>query len=222
MTPSLPPHLRAQILGAARRAPSITARARRQRVLAVAIVGAAVTLALSVHFGVPGRPLLSVLMLSLGGAGSALAATFFAAGRGPRNVGRTGRTLAAVAMLSPFSVLLFATTARALDNAAAPVPFLGGTTVQHVTCFVVTLLLALGPFVALAYARKGSDPVHPRALGAALGAAAGVWGGALIDIHCSLVTIEHLSLAHAAPIAVLAAIGALVGGRLFGIREEPL
>jgi hypothetical protein len=89
----------------------------------------------------------------------------------------------------------------------------------NVACLVATSVLSLGPLFALGYLRRGSDPVHPRATGAAIGAAAGAWGGVLIDLHCGIVHPLHVALAHVMPIAVYALIGAALGSRLFGLRR---
>jgi hypothetical protein len=206
-------------MAAAQAEPAPTIPAWRTRVAVVALLGAAVSVGLSAQLGLRARPAATYAVLTVGGALAGLVATYFAAFRGRSMVGRARETLAAVTWTAPLSVLLFASFGR-LAQEGGEVPWLGGTTKQHVVCFVCTLLFALGPLVALGYARFRSDPVHPRALGAALGAAAGVWGGALIDIHCSLVTLEHLAIGHAAPIAALALLGALVGSRTFGIRAR--
>jgi hypothetical protein len=95
----------------------------------------------------------------------------------------------------------------------------GASMAAHTACFVFTSLFALGPLVAFAYLRRGSDPVHPRALGAALGAAAGAWGTMLINAHCAFTSPAHVAFGHVLPVALLAAVGALIGGRLFGVRS---
>ena len=212
----LPPSLRARILEEARSVPSPTMADRRSRVALVAALGAMVSLLLSYRLGFPVARSSRVLIgVGLGGGLSALLVTWVAAARGKSMLGRPLGVLAMVAVLAPLALLAWATMMTGIEGG---VVLRGGTLGQHVLCVVFTLLFALGPFVALAYARRGSDPVHPRALGAALGAAAGAWGGAMIDIHCSITTVEHLAIGHALPIVIVSLVGALLGGRVFGVR----
>ena len=216
MTELPPPDLRARILEEARRAPSPTIEARRNRAVVAAVLGACVPLFLSYRIGLPAsRPANVLLAVAFGGGCAAFVATWLAATRGKSMLGRPRGVLAAVALLAPLALLGSATLATAIEGG---VVLAGGTGRQHVACVVFTLLFALGPFAALAYVRRGSDPVHPRALGAALGGAAGAWGGALIDLHCKVTTVEHLALAHALPIAFVALVGALLGARVLGVR----
>jgi hypothetical protein len=115
----------------------------------------------------------------------------------------------------PLALVAWATLVSGIEKG---VVLGGGTMHEHVGCIVVTLLFARGPFAALAYARRATDPVHPRPLGAALGAAAGAWGGALIDVHCKVTTVEHFVVGHALPIVLLSVVGALLGARVLGVR----
>jgi hypothetical protein len=132
-------------------------------------------------------------------------------------LGRPVGVLVAVAALAPVALLVSATVATIFEGG---IVLAGGTAQQHLACMAFTLLFAFGPFAAFAYARRGSDPVHPRALGAALGAAAGAWGGAMIDVHCKLTAVEHLALGHALPIVIVALVGAGLGARVFGVRAD--
>jgi hypothetical protein len=58
------------------------------------------------------------------------------------------------------------------------------------------------------------DPMTPRATGAAFGAGAGLGSALLVDLWCPVSYVPHLLLGHVLPIAVLAAVGASVGGRI--------
>ena len=71
---------------------------------------------------------------------------------------------------------------------------------------------------AFLFLRRGSDPVHPRASGAALGAAAGAWASVLIHLHCPVAATDHVLLGHLAPVLFLSLAGVLVGRRLLGVR----
>jgi hypothetical protein len=58
------------------------------------------------------------------------------------------------------------------------------------------------------------DPMSPRATGAAFGAGAGLGSALLIDLWCPVSYLPHLLVGHVLPIAVLAAAGAALGGRI--------
>ena len=215
----LPPSLRVRILDEARRDPSPTRAVRRSRAAVAGALAVVASLLLSVRLGIPASRAPSILVaVGLGGFLSALVVTWLAATRGKSMLGRPAGTLVAVAVLAPVALLAWATLVTGVDGG---VVLAGGTMREHLTCVLFTLLFALGPFAALAYARRGTDPVHPRALGAALGAAAGAWGGAMIDVHCKVTAVEHLALAHALPILFVALVGALVGAQVLGVRASP-
>jgi hypothetical protein len=101
-----------------------------------------------------------------------------------------------------------------------PPPVLAVGMRAHAVCFFATLGLSLGPFAALAFVRRASDPVHPGATGAVVGAAAGGWGSVLIDLHCPASAADHIALGHVLPALVLAIAGALVGARVLGVRAR--
>jgi hypothetical protein len=84
-------------------------------------------------------------------------------------------------------------------------------------CFGLMLLFAGGPLSALFFLRRGVDPVHPRLLGAALGAASGAYAGVLVDLWCPSTELSHLLLGHVGPFAVLVLAGAWLGGRLLAL-----
>jgi len=54
------------------------------------------------------------------------------------------------------------------------------------------------------------------------GAGAGLGSALLIDLWCPVSYVPHLLIGHVLPIAVLASVGAAVGGRVLGvIRRAP-
>jgi hypothetical protein len=218
MTDLPPPSLRARVLQEVRAVPSSTMADRRRGAIVAACIAAGASLFLSLRLGLPSARSQGVLaLLAIGGAVFAIVTTWVAASRGRSMLGRSRGVLVAVAVLAPLALIAWATTVTGLESA---VVLVGGTMTQHIVCIVFTLLFAFGPFVALAYARRGTDPVHPRALGAALGAAAGAWGGGMIDVHCTVTTVEHFAIGHALPIVLLSVLGALVGARVFGVRAK--
>lgn len=216
---TLPPDLRAAVLEQARRTPSPNAsevgRARRIATLLGAAAAWATVLVLGVSLG--GRPMPFVVLSAIGWAAVATAASFVAGARGKAMLGTTRARLAFVAVAA--GPVIFAWVMGCAMGWPA-VLVAQGTLRAHAVCFALTTLLSIGPVAALAFLRRGSDPVHPRATGAAIGAAAGAWGGVLIDLHCPLVDPMHVALGHVLPIVLYAAIGALAGARLFGVRRS--
>jgi hypothetical protein len=150
------------------------------------------------------------------GFAAAFGATWIAASPGRSTVGRSGRLLAAVVLLAPLLILACGTAVTFWQGGIVA---LGGTPRVHLLCAALTLLLAVAPFLALVYARRGTDLVHPRLLGAALGAAAGTWAGAIMGALCEHTTVEHMALAHALPSLVVAGLGALLGARVLRVPE---
>lgn len=84
-------------------------------------------------------------------------------------------------------------------------------------CFALTALTALWPFVALVRLRRRPDPVHPALTGGGLGAAAGAWSAAMVELWCPLADPGHVAFGHVAPLALLVVAGALAGRVLFGM-----
>jgi hypothetical protein len=89
--------------------------------------------------------------------------------------------------------------------------FVRGSSIAHAVCFALTLAFAAIPLALMVTLKRRSDPVHPRAAGAALGAAAGAWGSVLIDLHCPITSSLHVDLGHVAPVALFTLLGAVVG-----------
>jgi hypothetical protein len=210
--------IRARILAEVRREPSPTRAERTRGNATVSAVGALVSLGLFAHFGFATSRPVEVLVLLVAGCGAlSFAAVGVAVRRGGSMLGRSRTGLGACAALAPLALLGFALVAAVVQGSFVVA---GGETHQHLVCFALTLLLAVGPFAAALYIRRGTDPVHPAALGAAIGAAAGVCGGALIDLHCTITSVEHLALGHTLPILILTALGALVGQRILGMASR--
>jgi len=215
----LPPDVRAQVLGEALRKPSLDASAtRRTNAVAVALgVATAMTMVGTLGVSLGGRPLPFVIVSAVGWAAIAAVATLLGGLRGGSMLGRTRRTVLLVGIAAaPVVYAWVMSCTLGWPEVREP----AGKWQQHVACLVATLLLSLGPVIALAFVRRGTDPVHPRATGAAIGAAAGAWGGVLIDMHCPLVHPLHVAVAHVMPIVLYAALGALLGARLFGVARE--
>ena len=78
--------------------------------------------------------------------------------------------------------------------------------------------LSLLPIGIALWSFRGSDPVRPALTGAALGATAASWGGAVFAIQCPRAEPIHVALAHVGPIALAAVVTAVVGSRLLALR----
>ena len=214
----LEPDLKQRILAAAASEASPT---RRQRVVGRAIRAASAIVVPLLLFTLVGgarvgpRPLCLVAMTALGTfiiAGGALLVAF---GRGPSMLGRTRGRLLGIALATPVAFLIW----RVLASSAVPHMMDPWPTRPGLRCFVVTALFAAWPLVALGWERRGSDPVHPRALGLALGVGAGVAAAVLVDLWCPVGHVPHLLSGHVAPMLLLGGLGALVGARVLGFRS---
>jgi len=193
---------------------------RRQRVIRSAILAASalgVPLLLFALVGGPRvgpRPLGLVAMTALGTAVIAVSALFLAAVRGPSMLGRSRRQLLGTAVIVPVAFLVWkATSSSGVPHMMDPWPDRSG-----LRCFALTALFAAWPVAALVWERWGSDPIHPRALGLALGVAAGAGACALVDLWCPVGHVPHLLAGHVAPMLLLGGLGALVGARALGVR----
>ncbi len=215
----LAPDLKRRILAATISEPSPT---RRQRLIWSAIRMAsalAVPLLLFLLVGGPRvgpRPLGLVAMTALGTSGIAAAVLFVAVGRGPSMLGRSRGRLLATAVIVPVAFLLWKVAASwGVPHMMDPWPDRPG-----LRCFALTVLFAAWPVAALGWERWGSDPVHPRTLGVALGVAAGAATAVLVDLWCPVGHVPHLLTGHLAPILLLGGLGAVVGARALGVRPR--
>lgn len=215
---TLPSDLRSKVLEAARRAPSPNVRSRRRgEAIAIALgVLTAIVMMTRAEPALGGRPLVFVILSAVGWAAIAAAATGLG-GRGGSMVGRARSVLLVVALAVAPAVFAWVMGCTVgWPEVRTP----EGTWSQHMICLALTSLLALGPVIALSLVRHGVDPVHPRATGAAAFAAAGAWGGVLINLHCPLVSPVHVAFGHVLPVLVYAVVGAVLGARLFGVSSK--
>lgn len=217
--------LRSRVLGAARAAPAPT-RSQTQR-RAVLLLVAAFAASLAVFWLVGGvrlgglnegaltqRPSGLVLATGIGTAVLAFLVAWLAFARGRSALGRPRAVLGGVALASPALLLLWKVAV------SAQVPHMMDRWSERVGLRCLPLSLAIGvfPLVAFVLARRGSDPVHPVALGAALGAASGTLAASLVDLWCPVAYVPHLLLGHVLPLVLLTLAGALWGARSLAPR----
>ncbi len=207
------PDLRARVLAEIARTPAPTRRAHERRALAVAVGGALATAVLFAASGVERgtRPAELVAFTAGTGALAAVVLTRVSARAGGSMLGRPAGVLVSAVTIAVGALALAAIVAAALF------PEQGSEVVvarANVTCAALTLVQGAVPFVTLVLPRRDGDPVHPAITGAALGATAGAWAATLAYLRCPHAAAFHCLAAHVAPVAVLAAVGAIVGRRL--------
>jgi hypothetical protein len=87
-------------------------------------------------------------------------------------------------------------------------------------CLAMTLASGSPLLFAALWLRKRTIAVHPVAGGAALGAAAGAFGGISVDLWCPLTNSPHVLVGHVLPIVVLALVGMIAGRFVLAIRKR--
>jgi hypothetical protein len=208
------------VLSAVAKDPSPARRAVERR-RALSLLGAGLWMLL-VFGGLGGfraveRPIAFVLGTGVGWAAIALLATW-GSSRGGSMVGRPRSFVLFSIVLTPLALeVWYVAWALRADFAAAVAPI-----DRSALCALATVTMALAPFALFLLGRRGSDPNHPRATGAAMGVVAGAWGAVLIDLHCERADVLHVTLGHVVPALVLGIAGWVLGGALLGVRaEEP-
>jgi hypothetical protein len=211
---TLPADVRERVLRAAKDEPSPT-RARLSLRNAAILAGAfAISGSIFAFVGLAPLPASFLGLCALGWSVVAIVASTAALLKGKSMLGLPTHMLAIAALLTAPIVGAWVLAASDLGDVPKEMP----KPVGHVLCFVLGIVLSAAPFLAFVVVRMRSDPVHPRARGAAIGAAAGAWGGLLIELHCRFAHPLHAIVGHVLPIAALAAIGALLGRRAIGLR----
>jgi hypothetical protein len=218
--PSPSADLRARVLAAANAEPVPTRSVGLARRVAVVAVGMALSALILAYIGGPkpdGRPVGYFLVMAALWAGVVFASTWAGVARGRSMLGRPTSVRVVVAALTPAALVLTALAAGLLWPATIAEPSTMG---DHVFCIELGSLMAIGPLVAFALLRRGSDPVAPRLTGAALGAVAGAWGGFFIELRCGHASVEHVVLGHVVPVAVMTLLGALIAGSVISVRHR--
>jgi hypothetical protein len=217
---TLPPDLKGRILLAAHAAPSPTRPVSRASTWLVA--PASIIAAASLFFAFNGtahgngRASWFYAATTLGWAAVAGLSMWGALARGDSALGRPRAALLAIAVATPASLFAF------MFGLAFTHP---EVTTLHperlgLKCFALTVAAAAFPLIALAVARRGSDPIHPVATGAALGAACGASSGVMVEMWCPVAAPAHVVLGHILPIVVLSLLGAVLGARFIAMRPK--
>ena len=208
-----PASLRAKVLEHATKNPSPTRDALRKRTAFWLALGLSLPVALLALVGGVQRgprPPLLLAATATGALGLSLIALGTAFGYGGRSLGRPRLQLLSSALLLPLLLVLW----KLGCSSAFPGMTQAWPTHPGLRCFGLSLLLGLAPLIAFLAARRKSDPVHPVTLGAALGAAGGLWGASFVDLWCPAGYPLHVILGHALPSLLLATLGGWVGARV--------
>jgi hypothetical protein len=208
------------VLAAATAEPVPSRSAGLARRTAIIAVGMALSALVLVYIGGPRldrRPVGYFVLIAALWLGIVFAATWAGVARGRSMLGRPTSVRVIVAALTPAALVVTAVAAGLLWPSTIGEPSTMG---NHVVCIELGSLMAIGPLVAFALVRRGSDPVAPRLTGAALGAVAGAWGGLFIELRCGHASIEHVVVGHVVPVVVMTLLGALIAGSVISVRHR--
>jgi hypothetical protein len=87
-------------------------------------------------------------------------------------------------------------------------------------CRDIVLGLAGIPLLTGILLRRGTDPIHPRLKGAAIGTASASCAGLTMGLSCPVAFTLHLLLGHVLPLLGAAVFGALLGGVFLDLRKS--
>ena len=201
-TPASTTRTRTRILAALAVVPALTA--------AVVLIASEVVYrqAAGLHVDVPSR----VAMLTIVGllAALAVASTIFALWQGRDGLGIGSVSLMSIATLV-VPVYAALTVVQPLHSGAADNVALTGVTISPwgLRCLFVATVVSVPALAILGAALRRAAAVSSGLRGAALGAAAGAWGGFAVFVFCPSGNLQHLLVGHVLPMAVFTAIGAL-------------
>jgi hypothetical protein len=221
--PTASPELKARILEAVRASPS-PARGSLLGSLHV-VLPAATVLAGCLYFAFDGvrhgegRPPWALSATIAIWVGAALVSLWSVVGPSRSPTGRPRAWLLSVALGVPALVLLFLIGVSSAAASSAPASLIA-THRAGVRCLLMTLAAAAGPVLAFLFIRRGSDPLHPVAHGAAIGASFGAYAGIMVCLWCPDLSAPHAAIGHVFPLVLLAALGAVVGARVLDLPRE--
>jgi hypothetical protein len=214
----LPRDLPASLLASIERTPSPTRRTARALQWLVLPVGAIVAAALYAAYDGPeqgrgGRDAWFYVASALTWSTVAVLSLWGALGSGRGASWRSRTALFACALGTPAVLFGVMIALGSFDPAMMEIhPEKWGR-----MCLPLTLAAASLPMLALTYARRVSDPVHPALSGAALGSACGAAAGVMVELWCPVSTVRHIALGHILPILLLSLMAALMGAQMLGL-----
>jgi len=215
---ALSPEFKSRLLASVRDVPAATRKEtlRRQTWLfAAGLAGALALFFIKGGLRVTSRPPSLIALTSLGTAVFAGLGMWLLFTRAPTGLRRPRAVLLGAALFSTVAFVTWRYGVSALYDRAGVWP--GRVGLRCLVLSVGTGGLML--FAALMSWRR-SEPVTPRATGAAFGAGAGLGSALLVDLWCPVAYVPHLLLGHVLPILVLALAGGLIGGRVLGLSRR--
>ncbi|HXT97763.1 MAG TPA: NrsF family protein [Polyangia bacterium] len=215
---ALSPEFKSRLLASVRDVPAPTRKETLRRQTWLFAAGLAGALALFFIRGglrVTSRPPSLIALTSLGTAVFAGLGMWLLFTRAPTGLRRPRAVLLGAALFSTVAFVTWRYGVSALYDRAGVWP--GRVGLRCLVLSVGTGGLML--FAALMSWRR-SEPVTPRATGAAFGAGAGLGSALLVDLWCPVAYLPHLLLGHVLPILVLALAGGLIGGRVLGLSRR--
>ena len=211
----LSPDFKSRVLASVREVPAPTRKETLQRqtwLIAAGLTGALALFFIKGGLRVTSRPPSLIALTSVGTAIFVGVGMWLLFTRGPSGLRRPRTVLIGAAVLSTVAFVSWRYGISALYGRAGAWPDRVG-----LRCLVLSVGTGgLMLFAALMSWRR-SDPITPRATGAAFGAGAGLGSALLVDLWCPVGYVPHLLLGHVLPIAILSLAGALIGGRVLGI-----
>jgi hypothetical protein len=218
-SPPLPPELRDRILTAVDREPVPTRAQRTRGAVLALVIGFGLLLSSLASHGITrhGRPVGYMVALAAAWLPIAAVATWAGVSRGRSMLGRPLSWLYAVVALTPVALMAaWAVVAlfwpSTLFDASGPK--------QHLVCDTATIVLSLGPLLALGRVRRGTDPVTPRWTGAAIGTAAAAWAAIVLHLFCGFTRPFHILVGHVLPVVLVAWVGSVLTARTVAIRTK--
>lgn len=136
----------------------------------------------------------------------AVVSLWIALSQGPRGLGLDARWLWVMAVLGPaaFWVAAF----------GVPEPYVTGTDdsfwISLFVCLDLTLAWVAVPLVAAGLTLQRAFPAAAAWKSGLVGAAAGLFCGATMNLHCPSIDPAHVGLAHGIPVLIASAVGAFI------------
>jgi hypothetical protein len=214
--------LYARVRSAVENTPAATTRTRTRILAALAIAPALTTvvvlLASEWVYGQPAagvdidviRPSSAVAVFVLL-AGLALASTLLALSQGRGGLGIAVTWLVSIAVLV-VPVYAALTVLQPLHSGAADDVALTGVVISPwgSRCIFIATIVSASTMAIFAAALRRAVAVASGLRGAALGAAAGAWGGLAVFAFCPSGELQHLLVGHVLPIALFTLLGSIV------------
>ena len=215
---ALSPDFKSRVLASVREVPAPTRKETLQRqtwLVAAGLTGALALFFIKGGLRVTSRPPSLIALTSVGTAIFVGLGMWLLFTRGPSGLRRPRAVLLGAAVLSTAAFVSWRYGISSLYGRAGVWP--GRIGLRCLVLSVGTGGLML--FAALMSWRR-SDPVTPRATGAAFGAGAGLGSALLVDLWCPVSNIPHLLIGHVLPIAILSVAGGVIGGRVLGMLRK--